>query len=773
MWGNRGVSKSPGGGYGVDYVSQSGTPTKGSKGSVIVPDTLEVVNCPSTDLALTNMAFISRQDLPAFETFPGSCEGFIDLLSIILSVRAYESVDSGSIGLNSVHRKAARVSVADKVQVARFIPPKAHFELVLLTVEVEYLAKGRGKNEQLDAGALSADLKKRFTGQVFTVGQKVTFECYGTNFVMTVTDALVEGKPTSAERGLLVSQTAFHFDTAGNSGIKILNQKSGKATNMFKHKQFNFEKLGIGGLDKQFEDIFRRAFASRVFPPHIINRLGIHHVKGMLLWGPPGTGKTLIARQLGKALNGKEPKVVNGPEILDKYVGASEENVRKLFADAEKDQREKGDDSELHVIIFDEIDAICKSRGSTKDGTGVHDSIVNQLLTKIDGVDALNNILLIGMTNRKDMLDEALLRPGRLEVQIEIGLPDETGRVKILQIHSNKMKENSFLSRDVDLPSLAARTKNFSGAELEGLIKSAASFALKRHVDPEDLSKPLDEDNVKVSMADFESALREVRPAFGANVNQLESYRVNGVLSCLPGHNNILGTARRQVEQIRNSEKTPLLTCLLEGDSGSGKTALAATIAIESQFPFVKLVSADSMVGMSENAKCAALAKVFDDATKSDLSLIILDDIERLLEYVSIGPRFSNTVLQTILVLVKRPPPEGRKLFVVGTTSLPAHMKRDLHLLGAFNTVLNVPNLSKDDVGAVLKTLDVLRPSDVEPAVEALQSAVEGLEEEMTIKRLLMLIEMAVQGGKGANVAQSSKRKIELENLYDCLQYIS
>jgi vesicle-fusing ATPase len=124
----------------------------------------------------------------------------------------------------------------------------------------------------------------------------------------------------------------------------------------------------------------------------------------------------LIARQIGKMLNGKEPKVVNGPEILNKYVGQSEENIRNLFKEAEAEYRERGDDSELHIIIFDEIDAICKHRGNVRDGTGVHDTVVNQLLSKIDGVNALNNILVIGMTNRKDMIDEALLRPGRLEV---------------------------------------------------------------------------------------------------------------------------------------------------------------------------------------------------------------------------------------------------------------------------------------------------------------------------------------------------------------------
>lgn len=150
------------------------------------------------------------------------------------------------------------------------------------------------------------------------------------------------------------------------------------------------------------------------------------------------SGKTLIARQIGKMLNGKEPKIVNGPEVLNKYVGASEENIRALFAEAEADQEAHKEYSELHVIIFDEIDAICKSRGSVGGGSGVHDTVVNQLLTKIDGVDSLNNILLIGMTNRKDMLDEALLRPGRLEVQVEIGLPDDKGRLQILKVSWQK-----------------------------------------------------------------------------------------------------------------------------------------------------------------------------------------------------------------------------------------------------------------------------------------------------------------------------------------------
>lgn len=116
--------------------------------------------------------------------------------------------------------------------------------------------------------------------------------------------------------------------------------------------------------------------------------------------------------------------------------------MRKLFADAEAEQAQRGDNSQLHIIIFDEIDAICKQRGTSSGGTGTADSVVNQLLSKIDGVESLNNVFLIGMTNRLDMIDEALLRPGRFELKLQIGLPDAGGRLEIFKIHTKKLSDN-------------------------------------------------------------------------------------------------------------------------------------------------------------------------------------------------------------------------------------------------------------------------------------------------------------------------------------------
>lgn len=320
---------------------------------------------------------------------------------------------------------------------------------------------------------------------------------------------------------------------------------------------WDFGKMGIGGLDKEFNAIFRRAFASRVFPPELVEQLGCKHVKGILLYGPPGTGKTLMARQIGTMLNAREPKIVNGPQILDKYVGESEANVRRLFAEAEEEEKRLGPNSGLHIIIFDEIDAICKARGSVAGNSGVHDTVVNQLLAKIDGVEQLNNILVIGMTNRRDMIDEALMRPGRLEVQMEIGLPNEDGRFQILNIHTRRMHEYKKINPDVDNRELATKTKNFSGAELEGLVRAAQSTAMNRlikadskvAVDPEAMEKLL------VNRQDFLHALEnDIKPAFGTAAEALETYLARGVINWGTPVSNLIEDGKLYTEQAKASE---------------------------------------------------------------------------------------------------------------------------------------------------------------------------------------------------------------------------
>ena len=349
-----------------------------------------------------------------------------------------------------------------------------------------------------------------------------------------------------------------------------------------------------------------------------------------------------MARQIGQMLNSREPKIVNGPQILDKYVGESEANIRKLFAEAEEEEKRMGPNSGLHIIIFDEIDAICKARGSVAGNSGVNDTVVNQLLSKIDGVDQLNNILIIGMTNRRDMIDDALLRPGRLEVSIEIGLPKESGRVQILGIHTRKMVENGKLSKDVDIKELASVTKNFSGAELEGLVRAAQSCALNRlvkasskvEIDPDAAEK------LVVGRSDFLHALEnDVKPAFGASAEALEGFLSRGIVNWGSPVQDVLDDGGLLLQQAASSDGTGLVSMLLEGTPNAGKSALAAQLAKNSGFPFVKICSPEDMVGFTESAKCMQIRKIFDDAYRSQNSCIVVDDIERLLDYGPIGPR--------------------------------------------------------------------------------------------------------------------------------------
>ena len=566
-------------------------------------------------------------------------------------------------------------------------------------------------------------------------------------------------EPTSSDprvRGILTRHSLMNFFKDAKSGINLRASNRRPAANAIIQPNFKFEDMGIGGLDKEFSAIFRRAFASRIFPPGLIEKLGIQHVKGILLFGPPGTGKTLIARRIGKMLNAREPKVINGPEVLNKYVGQSEENIRKLFADAEKEYKEKGDESGLHIIIFDELDAVCKQRGSgAGGGTGVGDSVVNQLLSKLDGVDQLNNILLIGMTNRKDMIDDALLRPGRLEVHMEISLPDENGRIQILNIHTAKMREAGNLDPDVSIEELAHTTKNFSGAEISGLVRSATSFALNRHVKVGTVAGVADDvDKITVNRDDFEHAFDDVKPAFGVSEDEMQRCLRGGIIHFSASIDNILNEANLIVKQVQEPDSTPLFSAIMHGPPGSGKTALAAKVALDSNYPFIKMISADYMIGFNESMKIEAMRRIFDDAYKSPLSVVLIDNIERIVEWVPIGPRFSNAVLQALMVLLKKEPPKGRRLLVLATTGERSVLQQ-LDVFTAFDSDIAVPNvMTHTELSHIMKQSGVFQ--EPERAIRELQELTRSDSVGVGIKKILLGIETAKQDrdreGRFANV---------------------
>ncbi|CCC05252.1 unnamed protein product [Sordaria macrospora k-hell] len=635
----------------------------------------------------------------------------------VVTARPTPGFRSGHISLSDPQRTWCGVGMMDELMGEVYDPFARGGDAYIgsMDVEIGFASANRIIDAPYDQDELAKIFVKTFQNQIFAPGQRFLLDVKNIPLaVMVKTVTLVDlsmggtgEAPTRSDpgaRGILTNQASIGFYKDARSPIKLKGSNKRPAANAIIAPDFKFEDMGIGGLDTEFSTIFRRAFASRIFPPGLIEKLGIMHVKGMLLYGPPGTGKTLIARQIGKMLNAREPKVINGPEVLNKYVGQSEENIRKLFADAEKEYKEKGDESGLHIIIFDELDAVCKQRGSgAGGGTGVGDSVVNQLLSKLDGVDQLNNILLIGMTNRKDMIDDALLRPGRLEVQIEISLPDEHGRGQILKIHTSKMKENKVMADDVDLAELATLTKNFSGAELSGLVKSATSYAFSRHIKVGTMAG-VSEDvaNMKVNRQDFLNAL-ESQPAFGADESELEKHLAYGVIHYSKSITSILEDGLLYVNNVRKLERLKHMTVLLHGPSASGKTALAAHIAMKSDFPFIKTITPSDMVGFrDEVAKKDYLHKIFTDAYKSPLSLLIIDNLERIIEWNPVGPRLSNTILQALVTLLVTPPPKGHRLLILATTSQRSVMEQ-LDVTESFDYQIAVPAVNNlQELGAVL-----------------------------------------------------------------------
>jgi len=731
---------------------------------------LKVVKCPSDVLSLTNRAVVNPADFDPstinhleISTAPG--------VKYVMSIVGDVTVPPRSIAFGAMTRKWAVLSLGQAVEATPFIFDKTKQCVSQLTLEVDFYTKKGTTTDTYDTDSMAEEFRSKFGQLALTVGQQLVFSYRDMKLLQLIVKDIQgsdlrevgEGRKSqySLTTGLLLPNSGIAFSKMEGSSIKLGGKSKGKVERQsIINPDWDFSKMGIGGLDEEFNAIFRRAFASRVFPPEVMEQLGCSHVKGILLHGPPGTGKTLMARQIGKMLNAKEPKIVNGPEILDKYVGESEANIRKLFAEAEADETKLGVNSPLHIIIFDEIDAICKKRGSVAGNTGVNDTVVNQLLSKIDGVDQLNNILVIGMTNRPDMIDEALTRPGRLEVQVEIGLPKENGRAQILNIHTRTMVSNGKLAGDVDLSELAKLTKNFSGAEIEGLVRAAQSCALNRLVKAGS-SVQIDVDAAEkllVSRQDFLHALKnDIKPALGSAEDVLASYATRGIIEWNSSVSGILRDGALLTKQVSSSRLVSLLLC---GAPNSGKSALAATLATRSGAPFVKVVSPEDMVGYTEAAKCTTIRKIFDDAYRSDFSCIIVDNIERLIDYGAIGPRYSNLTLQALLVLLKKAPPQGRRLLVLATSSRREVLDL-LEMLPCFTAVLPVPNMrSSQDVLPVVENSGVVAEADL----ELLRSKISGLNINIGVKSLIGVLDMVAQTDEGGRV-EKLVSKLEEEAL--------
>ncbi|MBU5688921.1 MAG: CDC48 family AAA ATPase [Candidatus Aenigmarchaeota archaeon] len=390
----------------------------------------------------------------------------------------------------------------------------------------------------------------------------------------------------------------------------------------------------IGGIGPAIQKV-REMIELPLRHPELFARLGIEPPSGVLLHGPPGTGKTLLARAVANE-SGANFYSISGPEIFSKWYGQTEQNLRKIFEEAEKNAPS--------IIFIDEIDAIAPKR---EEVTGeVEKRAVSQLLTLMDGLKKRGKVIVIAATNRPDALDPALRRPGRFDREIEIGVPDKQGRKEILQIHTRKMP----LDKDVNLDELAEITYGYVGADLEALAKEAAMHALRRLLpkikwkEEEKLPKEVLEKLV-VTKKDFEEALKVVEPSAMrevlVEVPNVKWSDIGGLEDVKQQLKESIEWPLKMPEKFKKIGIQPPKGILLYGPPGCGKTMLAKAVATESNANFISVKGPELLskwVGESEKR----IRELFKRAKQVSPSIIFFDEIDAL------APKRGRSVSDTV-----------------------------------------------------------------------------------------------------------------------------
>src|SRR3989475_3523837 len=383
-----------------------------------------------------------------------------------------------------------------------------------------------------------------------------------------------------------------------NDSTKItVSEESAKAAQIAKEggaPSITYE--DIGGIRNEVGRV-REMIELPLRHPELFKRLGVEAPKGVLLHGPPGTGKTLLAKAVANETNANF-YIIGGPEIMSTFYGESEEKLRNIFEQAEKNAPS--------IIFIDEIDSIAPKREESGE---LERRIVSQLLSAMDGMSSRGKVVVIGATNRINAIDPALRRPGRFDREIEIGVPDRNGRLDILQIHTRGMP----LAEDVDLKRLADVTHGFVGADLEALAKEAAIRALRRilpEINLEAEKIPVEVLNkIIVRMSDFQEALKEVEPSAMrevlVEVPDIKWGDIGGLEGVKEELREAIEWPLKYPELFAQMNAVPPKGLLLYGPPGTGKTLLAKAAANESEANFISVKGPELLnkfVGESEKA---------------------------------------------------------------------------------------------------------------------------------------------------------------------------
>ena len=649
-------------------------------------------------------------------------------------MRGYpEDEGTGIIRIDGHIRRNAGVGIDDKVRVTKTVAHPASSVTFAPTQPLRIM----GGEEYL---------KELLEGRVITKGDVITINVMG-NAIDLVVTAL---KP--ANNVAIITRS---------TEIKI-SEKPAKETAGIPRVTYE----DIGGLKEEIKKI-REMVELPLRHPELFERLGIDPPKGVLLYGPPGTGKTLLAKAVANEASANFI-YLSGPEIMSKYYGQSEENLREIFKEAQENAPS--------IIFIDEIDSIAPKRDEVSGE--VERRVVAQLLALMDGLESRGKVVVIGATNRPNALDPALRRPGRFDREIEIGIPDREARREILEIHTRGVP----LAEDVDMDKLADMTHGYVGADLAALVKEAAMRALRRvvpeiNVEDEKIPKEVLE-KIEVTWDDFIDAYREMQPSTMREV-LIEKPKVKW---------NDIGGLEQVKQELREVVEWPMKYkklfghmnvripkgILLYGPPGTGKTLLAKAVATESEANFISVKGPEFLskwVGESEKA----VREVFRKARQAAPAVIFIDEIDAVAP--TRGRDLSTNVTERVVsqILTEMDGLEElHNVIVIAATNRPDMLDRALLRPGRFDRLIYVPVPDKEARKEIFKIHLRGKPIAEDVNLDTLAEKTDGYTgadiEAVCNEATMLAIREYIQSGK--NPENPEDAKIEMKHFEEALKRI-
>jgi transitional endoplasmic reticulum ATPase len=545
--------------------------------------------------------------------------------------------------------------------------------------------------EELNIEGVEVYLTEILEGRVVSRGDVIPLNIMGRKTGLVINSVMPSGTSTAY---------TIHKDTEF-----ILSSSSSKAGTKAGIPRISYE--DIGGLRNEVQKV-REMIELPLRHPEIFERIGIEAPKGVLLHGPPGTGKTLLAQAVANETNASYYSIA-GPEIMSKFYGESEERLRDTFKQAQ--------DNAPSIIFIDELDSIAPKRDEVSGD--VEKRIVSQMLTLMDGLEARGKVVVIGATNRVNSIDPALRRPGRFDREIEIGIPDEEGRLDILHIHTRGMP----LIDDVKLDYFAKITHGFVGADLESLCKEAAMRSLTRVIPEINLDQtkiPLEVLNkIRIGNKDFEDALKDIHPSAMREVQiqkpNVKWEDIGGLANVKDELSEAIEWPLKHADLFDEADVKPPKGILLYGSPGTGKTMIAKAVATNSEANFISIKGPELIskwVGESEKG----VREVFRKARQAAPSVIFFDEID------AIAPRRGGTIgdsnvterVVSQLLTELDGLEDLRNVVTIGATNRLDILDTALLRPGRFDRIVEIPIPNKESRMEILRILTKKKSLDTD-----------------------------------------------------------